>query len=139
MMHVINFRKRQGLTSEASQPLAQRAVPPFHVVELAAVFTHLLMRFRRQDFLIGFPEITETGAGAVFFRDAAPQTPTGLGTAIPEGKGDYLPGTPTHHRPEPAFVLTEGHKRPHFVVFEDIIGFSGQQGRFQWGLSLDFF
>ena len=111
-MHVINFRKRQGLTSEASQPLAQRAVPPFHVVELAAVFTHLLMRFRRQDFLIGFPEITETGTAPVFFQDPAPQVAAGPGAAVPKCKGYNLPSATTHHRPEPAFVLAERHKRP---------------------------
>lgn len=97
------------------------------------------MGLARQDFLVRFPEITEAGTALIFFRDAAPQLATGLDAAIPDGKGHNLPRTvactlhryaAAHDRPEPAFVLAESHKRPHFVVFEDVVCLSGQEGRF---------
>ena len=97
------------------------------------------MGLARQDFLVRFPEITEAGTAPIFFRDAAPQMATGLGAAIPDGKSQDLPGTVAHDRPEPAFVLAESHKGPQFVIFEDVVRFSWQEGRFQRWLLLDFF
>ena len=41
VMHIIDFRKGLDLAGEAPQPLPQRAVPSFHMIDFAAVFAHL--------------------------------------------------------------------------------------------------
>ena len=110
--------------------MAKGAVPAFHVIELPAVFADLLMGLGRQDFLISFPKVAEAGTGSIFYWDAAPQMSAGVGTAVTQGKGNDLPSSPTHDGPQPAFILPQGYKRPHFIVFEDVVRFSWQQGRF---------
>jgi hypothetical protein len=46
-MHIIDLRKGQRLAGEAAQPLAERTIPTFHMIDFAAVFADLLMGFSR--------------------------------------------------------------------------------------------
>lgn len=103
---MIEVRLGEGerLADVARIGLAQRVVPAFHVTGLPAGFGYTLMRRERQDVARGVPEIAETATPSIGRRNALPQLPTGLRTAVANREGDNLPGAPTQGSPQPGDV-----------------------------------
>ena len=95
--------------------------------------------FLRENFLIGFPEITVGDTTAILDWNFVPQAATGRFTAITDHKGDDLSGSTAHDRPQPAFIEFFEYKTPGLVVFEDVVRLGWQQSVFQFGQTFDMF
>ena len=102
------------------------------MIGLSASFAHTLMCLDGKDELISFPEIAVTSATLVSWRNLFPKLATGRLTSISDDKGYDLARTATHHRPNPAFVPFFVDKWPHFVSFQYIFGFGGQECVFKF-------
>lgn len=139
VMHVIHFRKRQGLTNISSKPLAQGTIPTFHVIDLTTALSDTAVSFFRKYFLVSLPEVTEAVTMAILLWDTFPEFVTGLCTPVANGEGDNLPSSATHHRPEPTFILPKAYKWPEFIEFKNVIFLCWDQSLLQVGLCLDFF
>ena len=106
------FRERQRLANKARHALPERVVPALLMRRLPGFFANGMMRAFGQDRLIGLPEVGVGTTPAIGGGDGVPQAPTGVCTAIPNDKGNDLPGTATQRRPQPLLVLPRIYKRP---------------------------
>jgi hypothetical protein len=123
----IRFGKRQRFAGIACVPLAQRIVPTFHVIRLATLFANTPMRFGWKDPLIRFPIIAKGATVSVGFRNLFPKLAARFFTAVPDDKGDYLPGTPAHRGPQPPLVFPRQNERPDFIQLKLVVGLGGPQ------------
>ena len=90
------------------------------------------MCFYRKDELIGFPEIAVTSTIFVSWWNLFPKLATGRFTPISDDKCYDLASAATYDRPNPAFVPFFVDKWPHFVGFQHIFGFGGQECVFKF-------
>jgi hypothetical protein len=109
------------------------------MIRLSASFANALVCFLRKDKLIRFPEITITLATFVFLWNLLPQFAAGCLASITDNKSHNLTGSAAHHCPNPAFVPSFVDKRPHFIGFQDIFGFSWQKRVFKFRIGFVFF
>lgn len=124
----IGFGKGQRFTGIARVPLAKRIVPTFQMIGLPTLFANTPMRFGRKDQGIRFPKIAKGATGFVGFRNLFPKLATGFFAAVPNGKGDNLPGAAAHRRPQPTLVFPGQNERPDFIQLKLVIGFYRQKG-----------
>jgi hypothetical protein len=120
MVHILGFRKGQGLADIAGELLSQGAIPTFHVIGLSTVFSNTAMSFFWENLLIGIPKITEGVTAAIFFWNLVPQVLAGFGTMIANHKGYDLTSSSTNGGPEPVLCGFDEDKRPHFIQFQHI-------------------
>jgi hypothetical protein len=125
-MKRIRLGEGQGLANEASQSLAQGVVPTFHVSRLAAFLAYTAMGLLGKDLLVRFPQVAESPTFLVLVRNLVPQAAARLLAAVSDHKGHNLACPATHGGPQPSFSALFEHKRPEFIEFKDIIGFSWQ-------------
>lgn len=102
------------------------------MIGLPAPFANTFMCLDRKDELIGFPEIAVTPTTFVCWWNLFPKFATGHFTPISDDKGYDLASAATYDRPNPAFVPFFVDKRPHFVSFQYIFGFGGQECVFKF-------
>ena len=115
LVHLLALRKRQRLSYEASQTLAQRAIPALHVVGLPFAFAHRPMSVFRQDFLVALPEIAVEHPFAVSSGDTLPQQAAGRLAPVADRVSHHLTSAPAQSQPDPPFVLALTHERPQLV------------------------
>ncbi len=117
-MHPIRFRKRKRLADEASESLSQRVIPPLHMRRFTRLFADCRMLLPREDQLVRCPEITKALSGTVSRRDALPQLLARGFRAVAEHVGNHLTSGACERHPQPAFIGSFQHERPHLVEFE---------------------
>jgi hypothetical protein len=64
LMHHLALGEGERFAHEAAQPLAQREIPPLHVVGLSAVFAHRFMLLLGHDVTIRLPEVGAAERGS---------------------------------------------------------------------------
>lgn len=74
-----------------------------------------------KNWAIGFPEVTEALALAVFLRNSAPEPCAGPSRTVPDDKRDDLPGPTAQSHPEPPLIRPFSDICPAFVEFKDVI------------------
>ena len=123
----VQLGEREGFAPVAGIGLAPGVVPAFPVRGRPTGLVHASMGQGGKDVAIGVPEVTETATPLIGGGNPLPQLPTGLLTAVPNHKGDNLPGAPTQGRPQPALVLPRAHKTPPFIHLQVIARSRGDQ------------
>jgi hypothetical protein len=109
------------------------------MIGLPFAFSNTLMSVGWEDQWIGFPQVAETLATSVRWRDALPKHAASLLAAISNGIGNNLAGATTQDCPNPAFSPVCKHKGPHFVDFENIFSLCRQERLFNFWILLVFF
>src|SRR5215831_17964366 len=138
---MIEIRLREGkrLAHIPSIGLAQRIVPPFHMTGFPACLVRASVCRAWQHVAISLPEVAHPPTAFIRRGNAPPPLATGLFTAIPNGKGNNLPGTPAQGGPQPALLLPCPDKAPHFIQLQFIARSRGQQRGLDAGLLRRFF
>ncbi len=105
LVHLLTLRERQRLSHEASQPLAQSAIPALHMIGLAALLAYCLVPIFRKDLLVALPKIAvEYPLSAITLRNTLPKLPTSLLASVAYRVSYHLTGAPTQRQPDPAFA-----------------------------------
>ena len=135
LVHVVRLREGEGLPNEPSQPLTERVVPAFDVSGPAALFPTGGVLFFRDDFRIGFPEVSETVAVSIRRGDRLPQLPAGLRASISQRDRHNLTRCSAHRHPDPDFVHALEDKTPQFIQLQYLqlwmVGIGTNEGLFE--------
>ena len=79
VVHALAFGKGKRLAHEASQALAQRAVPTLHVAGFARTFAGAAMGALGKGFGVGQPEVAAGRPAAIAWRDPLAQSTGTIG------------------------------------------------------------
>ena len=95
LMHLIRLGEGETLSPEAAKPLPQDVVPSFHVCRPAGFFARRRVLLRRDDQLVGLPEVAIAMTLTISDGDARPQLLATGFASVANKVGNYLAGGTT--------------------------------------------
>jgi len=117
-MHDLALGKRERLSHQPPQALAQRVVEALNVAGLSLALVRGPMEPGWQYDLVGVPEVREAALLAIGGRDAVPEAATGLYGALADGMAHDLEGAPADRQPQPDVVGLVGDEGPLFIQLQ---------------------
>ena len=105
------FRKRQGFSDPAGNPLTKRVVEALNITGFARLFADRFVAFGGQNLGIGLPEIRmDKGALAIHCRQGVPQLLSRFRRAISHGATHDLAAVFVLGQPDPDLLHLGAHK-----------------------------
>ena len=111
-------RERERTSHQASQPLAQSAIPALHVTGLAALLTHRVVSILFEDLLVAFPKVAVEQSLPLAFGDTLPKFPRSFLASVADRVSYHLAATPTQRQPNPALAPLFVHERAQLIQLQ---------------------